>query len=80
MLPADASRKAAKISHKWLPRISRHMRMHTDSEVTEANMPERAVASPEEGIKAVSHVIMKMPNPNPVTRCTKLAPMQSTIK
>ena len=46
MLPADTSINAAKISHKWLQRISRHMRMHTNSEVTEANMPERAVASP----------------------------------
>ena len=43
------------------------------------SIPDRVVASPYEGIKWGSIVIMKIPNPNPLTRCTKLAPVQKTI-
>ena len=45
-------------------------------EEVRARMPERVVASPREGIRKGRIVIMKMPNPKPVVRWTKLAPMQ----
>ena len=47
------------------------------AEVVIANRPESVVASPYVGRKNGSIVIMKMPKPKPVVRCTKLAPMLS---
>ena len=47
------------------------------AEVVIARSPESVVASPYVGIKNGSIVIMKMPKPKPVVRCTKLAPMLS---
>ena len=47
------------------------------ADVVRARRPERVVASPYEGIKKGSKVIMKMPKPNPVVLCTKLAPTAS---
>jgi hypothetical protein len=44
------------------------------ADVVRASSPDSAVASPYDGIRNGSSVIMKMPNPNPVVRCTKLAP------
>lgn len=49
----------------------------TKSDVTEARSPDRVVASPYDGIRYGSIVMMKMPKPKPLTRCTKLAPMVS---
>ena len=46
-------------------------------DVVRARSPDRAVASPYEGIRKGRCVIMKMPNPKPVVRCTKLAPVAS---
>ena len=40
-----------------------------------ANNPDNVVASPYVGRKNGSIVMMKMPKPKPVVRCTKLAPM-----
>ena len=40
-----------------------------------ARSPESVVASPYVGRKNGSIVMMKMPKPKPVVRCTKLAPM-----
>ena len=40
----------------------------TEKESAIANNPERVVASPYEGIKKGRIVMMKIPNPNPVTR------------
>ena len=45
------------------------------AEVVMANRPDSVVASPYVGRKKGSIVIMKMPKPKPVVRCTKLAPM-----
>ncbi len=45
------------------------------AEVVMANKPESVVASPYVGRKNGSIVIIKMPKPKPVVRCTKLAPM-----
>ena len=47
------------------------------AEVVIARSPESVVASPYVGRKNGSIVIMKMPKPKPVVRCTKLAPMLS---
>ena len=46
-------------------------------EVVSARRPDKAVASPYEGIRKGRAVIMNMPNPKPVVRCTKLAPAAS---
>jgi hypothetical protein len=45
------------------------------AEVVIARSPESVVASPYVGRKNGSIVMMKMPKPKPVVRCTKLAPM-----
>ena len=45
------------------------------AEVVIASSPESVVASPYVGRKKGNIVIMKMPKPKPVVRCTKLAPM-----
>ena len=45
------------------------------AEVVIARMPDRVVASPYVGMKYGSIVMMKIPKPKPVVRCTKLAPM-----
>ena len=47
------------------------------AEVVMANSPDSVVASPYVGRKNGSIVIMKMPKPKPVVRCTKLAPILS---
>ena len=47
------------------------------AEVVIANRPESVVASPYVGRKNGSIVIIKMPKPKPVVRCTKLAPILS---
>lgn len=52
--------------------LSRHT---MTAEVVMARSPESVVASPYVGRKNGSIVMMKMPKPKPVVRCTKLAPM-----
>ena len=52
--------------------LSRHT---MTAEVVMANRPESVVASPYVGRKNGSIVMIKMPKPKPVVRCTKLAPM-----
>ena len=47
------------------------------AEVVMASRPESVVASPYVGRKNGSIVMMKMPKPKPVVRCTKLAPILS---
>lgn len=39
----------------------------------------RVTASPYDGIRKGSALIMNMPNPNPTVLCTKLAPAASRI-
>lgn len=43
-------------------------------DVTHARSPDSVVASPYDGRRYGSTVIMKMPKPKPDTRCTKAAP------
>jgi hypothetical protein len=45
----------------------------TVAEVSESR-PESVTASAYDGIRKGRAVIMNMPNPNPMVRCTKLAP------
>ena len=44
-----------------------------------ARSPDNVVASPYDGIKKGSTVIINIPNPKPVTRCIKEAPLQKSI-
>ena len=44
-----------------------------------ANNPDNVVASPYDGHKNGSIVIINTPNPNPHTRCTNAAPALSSI-
>ena len=53
------------------------MRQTMTADVVIANRPESVVASPYVGRKNGNIVMMKMPKPKPVVRCTKLAPMLS---
>ena len=46
-------------------------------EVVNASNPDKAVASPYEGIRKGSRVMIKIPKPKPVVLCTKLAPVAS---
>lgn len=46
-------------------------------DVVRARRPESVVASPYDGIMNGRRVMMNMPNPNPVVRWTKLAPIVS---
>lgn len=43
-----------------------HMLITMNEDVVSASRPERAVASPYDGIRKGSTVIMNMPNPKPV--------------
>ena len=52
-----------------------HSRRTMTAEVVMAKSPDSVVASPYVGRKNGSIVMIKMPKPKPVVRCTKLAPM-----
>lgn len=67
----------SRIRHSLIQTMYRRSRHTMAADVVIANSPDSVVASPYEGRKNGSMVMMKMPNPNPVVRCTKLAPMQS---
>ena len=51
-----------------------YFNMTTVAEVRESS-PERVTASPYDGIRKGSAVMMNMPKPKPIVRCTKLAPI-----
>ena len=51
-----------------------YLTITTVAEVSESN-PERVTASAYDGIRNGSAVIMNMPKPKPIVRCTKLAPI-----
>jgi hypothetical protein len=56
----------------------RYLTITTAAEVSDSR-PESVTASPYEGIRKGRAVMMKMPNPKPIVRCTKLAPAASRI-
>ena len=56
-----------------------HILATITDEVVRASSPDRAVASPYEGIRKGSRVMMNIPKPKPVVRCTKLAPVARSI-
>ena len=59
--------------------ISLHIFSITTEDVVNANKPESVVASPYDGIRNGSIVIMKIPNPKPVVRWIKLAAIVSKM-
>ena len=52
----------------------KYFNITTVADVSESS-PERVTASPYEGMRKGSAVMMNMPNPKPRVRCTKLAPI-----
>lgn len=70
----EVIRKMERIGMSLFQVMNRLYFIEAINEVVSANNPDKAVASPYEGIRNGSSVIMKMPNPNPVVLCTKLAP------
>ena len=56
----------------------RYFTITTVAEVND-NSPDRVTASPYEGIRKGSAVMMNMPNPNPIVLWTKLAPAANSI-
>ena len=70
----EVRRKMERIGMSLFQAMNRLYFIAATRDVVKANNPDNAVASPYEGIRKGSRVIMKMPNPNPVVLCTKLAP------
>jgi hypothetical protein len=54
----------------------RYLNIATEDDVS-ARRPERVTASPYDGMRKGSAVIMNMPNPNPMVLWMKLAPAAS---
>ena len=67
--------KAAKMgSRRFHVTNFRYFIMTTVADVSERS-PDRVTDSPYEGIRKGSAVMMNIPNPKPIVRCTKLAPI-----
>ena len=77
MAKAEMTINVSRIRHSRFQVTYRRSRHTMAAEVVIASSPDSVVASPYDGRKNGSMVMMKMPNPNPVVRCTKLAPMHS---
>ena len=73
------TRNVARIGSSWRQAISRRYFTVRMSDVTEASSPDSVVASPYDGIIHGSTVMMNIPNPNPVVRCTNAAPMVNNM-
>lgn len=73
------TRNVASIGSSFLHAISRLYFTVIIIDVTDASSPDRVVASPYDGIRNGSAVIMKIPNPNPVVRCTNAAPIVNNM-
>ena len=73
----DTMTKVVSIGMSLFQQMCRLILTATKSDCIRANIPDRAVASPYDGISCGSMVIMNIPKPNPLTLCTKLAPMQN---
>ena len=55
-----------------------YLNITTAADVSDSR-PDSVTASPYEGNRKGSAVMMNMPKPNPMVRCTKLAPAASRI-
>ena len=77
MAIVETTIKVSNIGHIRCQVTNLLSRQTMTAEVVMARMPDRVVASPYVGMKYGSIVMMKMPKPKPVVRCTKLAPMLS---
>lgn len=75
MVGVDMTMKVSRIGTSLFHVMNFLILMHMSMEVVMARSPERVVASPYDGIRNGSIVIMKIPKPKPVVRWTKLAPM-----
>ena len=75
MVGVDMMMNVSRIGMSLLHVMNFLILMHMSVEVVMARSPERVVASPYDGIRNGSMVIMKIPKPKPVVRCTKLAPI-----
>lgn len=75
MAIVEINENAARIGHMLFQFTNFLNLMAIIAEVVIANRPDKAVASPYEGIRNGRNVMMKMPKPNPVVLCTKLAPI-----
>lgn len=78
MAPMDTIINVDKIGRSLLQTINLYFRMTMKRDVVNARMPDNVVASPCEDMMVGNIVIMKMPKPKPVVRCTKLAPILRT--
>ena len=77
MAPMETTINVSSMGRSLRHTMNLYFCMTIISEVVMARIPDRVVASPCEDMMAGSIVMMKMPNPKPVVRCTKLAPMLS---
>ena len=75
MVGVDMATNVSRIGMSLLHVMNFLILMHMSVEVVIARSPESVVASPYDGIRNGSMVIMKIPKPKPVVRCTKLAPI-----
>ena len=75
MVGVDMMMNVSRIGMSLLHVMNFLILMHMSVEVVMARSPESVVASPYDGIRNGSMVIMKIPKPKPVVRCTKLAPI-----
>ena len=75
MVGVEMTMKVSRIGTSLFHVMNFLILMHMSMEVVMARSPERVVASPYDGIRKGSIVIMKIPKPKPVVRCTKLAPI-----
>jgi hypothetical protein len=75
MVGVDMMMNVSRIGMSLLHVMNFLILTHMSVEVVMARSPESVVASPYDGIRNGSMVIMKIPKPKPVVRCTKLAPI-----
>ena len=75
MVRVDMMMKVSRIGMSLFHVMNFLILMHMNMEVVMARRPESVVASPYDGIRNGSSVIMKIPKPKPAVRCTKLAPI-----
>ncbi len=77
MDPVDMTMNVASMGRRRFHVMNLLIRMTMKMEVVIARSPERVVASPYDGMRKGSMVMMNIPKPNPVVRWTKLAPTVS---
>ena len=74
----DAIINVASMGRSLCHSMCRQVRATMMSDVVDASSPDSVVASPYDDIMWGNTLIMNIPNPNPHTRCTKLAARAKT--